>query len=92
MKIIDDIMWLLSYLAGKTQFAPPWFYELPRFAILIYQGDNNSYKWFGFTFRFEERVDTWGDTLFMVWRNQRTERATGRQVRTAKKRKSKSKP
>ena len=62
--------WLFRFLTGRTAYAPMWMNKLPKFMIPVYQG-NNSFKWFGKSFVFDESVDTWGKTLFMVWRDQR---------------------
>lgn len=69
-----NIKWLFRYLTGRAQFAPPWFYKLPYFMLPLYQGDN-SFRWFGIRFAIDPDVDTWGKTLFMVWRSQLTKRA-----------------
>ena len=71
---------LFLYLTGQVQFAPTWFYKLPKCVIPTYQGDK-SYRWFGIHFTFEhfkdyEVCEAWGDTLFMAWRRKLISRET----------------
>jgi len=70
-----EIKWLFRFFCGRAQFAPSWFYKLPKFTRPVFWVHNNSFRWFGMDFIFPPEVDTWGKTLFMVWRDQLTKRA-----------------